>query len=312
MLKKKIVPRRLQPETDAKELINLFEEVFGETITPDMWKWKYRPPWSEHQTCWVGTIDEKIIGYVGAVPLRGYVEGKVVPFFQLADAMVHPKHRRRFDYFDLALQAILADVCDHHPEHLLYGFSDHRAFLWFKRKGLGGLVEKPSTGFVQPDELQGDDRFQFEEWAWKATAIDELWDQRKDFTAGLVRDAMYLHWRYGSHPAWPYRLFGVLEAEKPVGWAVVGANKPGKGKKRKGAPVVDLLLPNGSTVEILQGLSRHLEYPLKTWLPRRLGHEFSEQKETGTHLYHFVQKSVVDTDYLQRNLYYTMGDVDWW
>ena len=40
-----------------------------------MWYWKYVPPWAQRHYCYVGKIDDQIVGYFGAVPLRGMKEG---------------------------------------------------------------------------------------------------------------------------------------------------------------------------------------------------------------------------------------------
>ena len=58
-------------------------------------------------------------------------------------------------------------------------------------------------------------------------------------------------------------------------------------------------------------LSDHTGKPMIIWLPARFD-RFAEEKETGTHVYHFVSNSAVETPFLRRNFYYTMGDVDWW
>src|SRR5215475_14148559 len=127
-----VVTRPLDPHRDYVDLIGLFDLVFGGTVTPYMWAWKYLPPWAQRHYCWVAESDGKVIGYCGAVPLRGAVAGKPMPFFQLADMMVHPDHRRTHDLFDLGPKQILADLGQTHPQHVLYGFSGHRAFLWFQ------------------------------------------------------------------------------------------------------------------------------------------------------------------------------------
>jgi len=308
---KTIEARLLEPETDGEQLIQLFDDVFGHTVTPKMWEWKYRPPWSERHYCYVGVCEGKIIGFVGAMPLRGSIDGREVPFFQLADAMVHQKFRLRFDYFGLAAQSIRDDITKTHPEHLLYGFSDHRAFLFFLRKGMGGLVVKAWARFVEPEETAAPRKIEFRDWDWQQPEIDAIWEQRSGFRAGLIRDGTYLNWRYGGHPAFPYRLVGAYEEGQPIGWAVIGSTKSAK-KQRKALPIVDMMLPEARTEEALQALSEHLETTIKTWLPLHHAPGFPDRKESGTHVYHFVKDSVVTTDYLRDNLYYTMGDVDWW
>jgi len=305
--------RPLQPETDSSDLIELFDAVFGYTVSPQMWEWKYRPPWTDRNYCWVGVCNGKVIGYLGAIPLRGRIEGEEVPFFQLADAMVHPKYRLKFDYFGLAHEAILEDIGKTHPRHMIYGFSDHRVFRWFERIGWSGLIEMAETRYFSPRGDSTPGRFEFMEWDWTEPEITRCWDmQNGNIQAGLIRDGNYVHWRYGSHPVFPYRLLGVREEETVVGWIVIGMGRPIKENPTMPIPVVDMVLPEASIQPSLQALSEHLERGVSVWLPARLDLEVPDRRATGTHVYHFVKNSAVDTAYLQDHFYYTMGDVDWW
>jgi hypothetical protein len=62
----------------------------------------------------------------------------------------------------------------------------------------------------------------------------------------------------------------------------------------------------------VQELAGFLENDVMIWLPDHRAAGFSEQTDSGTHGYHFIKDSAVDTDFLREHLYYTMGDVDWW
>ena len=61
-----------------------------------------------------------------------------------------------------------------------------------------------------------------------------------------------------------------------------------------------------------QGFAGFVENDVMIWLPDHRAGGFEEFKDSGTHCYHFIKDSARDTDYLRDNLYYTMGDVDWW
>jgi hypothetical protein len=319
-----IVPRRLNVLEDAEQLIELFDLVFGHTVTPPMWAWKYRPPWVARDYCWVGEVDGRVVGYIGAVPARGWHDGKEVPFFQLADIMVHPDYRLHYDYFEIAPREIMADLGQTHPDHLLYGFSSHRAFRWFERIGLSGLVERARTRYVGRGGngagiLEAESgpaatgRFELRDWPWKAPEIDQVWrDQRIDVGTGLIRDTAYLSWRYGGHPINGYRLLGIYEGGDVRGWVIIGNDSPGKKGRAQEIPVVDMLLPESCVQPVLADLAAHVDNPLMLWFPNRLAPEFPDSKDSGTYVYHFVRDSIVDTEYLQNHLYYTMGDVDWW
>lgn len=305
--------RPLQPDTDAEDLIALFDAVFGHTVSPLMWEWKYRPPWADRHYCWVGVCEGKVVGYLGAVPLRGCIDGEEVPFFQLADAMVHPKYRLKFDYFSLAHSAILEDIGVAHPRHLIYGFSDHRLFRWFERIGWSGLIEMAVTRRFHPREASRAGRYEFRDWDFTEPEISRCWEMQDGLIrAGLIRDGTYVKWRYGHHPVFPYRLLGVYEEGSSLGWVVLGTGGSIMKNPAKPIPVVDVLLPEAAVEPVFQALPEHLDRTVSVWLPSRVGPDVPDRKVTDTHVYHFVKESAVDTAFLQDHFYYTMGDVDWW
>ena len=311
-----LVTRPLDPQRDQAGLIALFDQVFGGTVTPAMWYWKYVPPWAPRFYCWVALAGDQVIGYVGALPLRGQIDGRPVPFFQLADVMVHPAHRLQHDYFSLGTRHILEDISTSHPQHVVYGFSGHRAFRWFERLGISGLVERAHTRYVPPGPPPTGREVQLRDWGFDAPEVDAVWRQGSGLVrTGLIRDGAYLRWRYGSHPVNGYRLVGVQRGSEPIGYLVIGTDPPGVGGRAAETPVVDLLLPPEATRPALAALARRLGRPVMLWLPGWLAQqlpELGDGTDSGTHVYHFVKQSMVDTAHLRQHLYYTMGDVDWW
>ena len=306
----KLTTRALDPMQDSEGLIDLFETVFGFTVTPQMWAWKYLPPWTKRHYCYVAYDGDRVIGYFGAVPQRGQVRGQEIPFFQFADFMVHPQYRRKHDYFDLGLTHVLEDITQ--GPHLVYGFSDHRAFLWFKRLGLSQLVEKAVTRYVRPGK-RASGAFEFRDWDLAGSEVDLVWEQQASHCEiGLIRDAQYFGWRYGHHPANSYRLLGVYILGDPVGCIVLGNDGAGQNGRPAEIPVVDALLPDEILLPALQSYCDESRSSLMIWLPEHRSRSFPEAKESGTHVYHFTKNSSFSTEELKKGLYYTMGDVDWW
>jgi GNAT superfamily N-acetyltransferase len=300
--------RRLDPSTDQGDLVDLFELVFGHTILPGMWEWKHQPEWAPRHECWVARYDDRIVGYVGAVCVRGVVDGKAVPFFQLSDVMVHPQYRRKFDYFDLAAKHIFEDVVAHNEDRIIYGFSNHRAFLWFKKLGLSDIVEKARICTVPPQDVGAGTPFEIKEASWQDPWLDEFWAEHiATVRLGLVRDGAYLVWRYGRHPVYPYKLRRIEEGGRAIGWVVLGAHG---GKPEM--PVVDMLLPPGREPEVLQALANHLNRPVRFWLASNRTPPFADEKESKTSVYIFLKPTTVGIEQLRNDLYYTMGDADWW
>ena len=305
--------RLLDPMIDHFGLIELYETVFGHTVTPALWYWKYVPPWAQRHYCYVGRIDDKVIGYFGAVPLRGMKDGEEIPYFQLADFMVHPDHRLQHDYFGIGSDKILTDIKESHSEHLVYGFSGHKAFRFLERFGLGGFIERPNTHYKRQADAPQDRQFEFVPWEWNSPLIDAVWDAfRPHVKAGLVRDKDYIFWRYGSHPIHGYRLLGVCRDSEPIGFVVAGSDRPGEHGRAKETPVVDMLLPDADAAAVLHELAAYWGNDVMFWLPQRIAGGIEDKQDSGTHCYHYKQESALDTQYLSEHLYFTMGDVDWW
>lgn len=306
-----LTTRLLDPWVDGMDLVQLFEDVFGATVTPHMWQWKYVPPWTERYYCWVARIDDRTIGYAGAVPLPGQIHGKRVPFFQLADFMVHPDHRLKHDFFGICSRTIVDEIVASHPRHLIYGFSTHRAFLWMKKLGVCDTIRREQTRYVRGGAM--DARFSFEEADWPAEELDAIWsDLGDEHPVSLVRDGKYLRWRYLHHPVNSYRLLRVIRGKKATGWCVISGDTPGKNGRPPETPVVDALLPRAVHGEVISALAAHLETDLMLWVPESHTPYGAETKDSGTHVYHFKKGCDLSTKQLQDELYYTMGDVDWW
>jgi hypothetical protein len=227
--------------------------------------------------------------------------------------MVHPDHRRTHDWFDLGPKQILADLGNSHRQHVLYGFSGHRAFLWFKRTGLVDLVENAVTGIVRPPAQAAQGDHAVLPRSWDDPVVDAVWQAlASDHRTGLIRDAQYVRWRYRDHPLNGYSLYGVQCRGRDVGWLVIGTDPPGEHGRAPEIPVVDLMLPRESVRPALVELAMLLGRDVMCWQPRHRAPAWDATTDPGTHVFHFVRQSAAPTALLREQLYYTMGDVDWW
>jgi hypothetical protein len=246
-----------------------------------------------------------VIGFVGAVPLRGIVGGVETPFFQLADAMVRPDYRRKFDYFDLGTRHVLREVVAQNPQRIIYGFTNHRSFLWFKKLGICDLIEQPQTCYVHPAATGN--RLACEDLDWHSDEIDRQWDaHRGSIRAGLVRDGDYLRWRYASHPYHGYRLLALHGEGGPLGWAVIARGND------KHTTVIDMLVAAEHHTAMLQSVACRFDKPARTWFPAHCTPDIADRRPTETKVYAFMKESTLSIDALRSDLYFTMGDADWW
>jgi len=309
--------RRLAPDRDLDDVFQLGRLVFQRGADPsilDIWKWKYNLPWVREPHAWVAISDGEILGHVGAVPLRGWVDGEEVPFFQLTDIMIHPEHRAKYDFLTLAPKSIEVEIRAAYPKSVLYGFTGRRTALWYRRMG-GRVKEEACDRLVRiaahEPEPVNDQGIEFAEWSWDRDEIDEIWGGSK-IRAGLMRDRTYISWRYERHPTKDYTLIGVLARGEPVGWFVTQPWSRVDTVLRDEVRLLDHFLPEEVARPALQLAARYLKArTLVFWLPKRLWE--GESRETG---WFVLCKSLypdLSTEYLAEHLDYSLGEVDeWW
>jgi len=298
---------------DEEEITALFREVFGKEITLDQWTWKYSLPGD-------GKIFSKIaedafhtiIGYAGAIPLRGIYRGRPLQFFQIADVMVHSKARGslgRKNVFEVMIKELFEGIGKEFPDVFCYGFPGQRPFLLGKRIGVYDEIEiaadflmHPKLSFLNPCRIGT--------LPWDDSRLDTLWS----FLSGilplsLVRDREYLNWRYASNPFHSYQLLGVFCSGELRGWFVVR-------DRGEEILVIDSLLDERLLKGALKALGKHFSAQkikcIRLWLPERLRRSLKKYRMEKTEVVvtNMIWKLPLSTDKVREALYYTMGDVD--
>lgn len=140
--------------------------------------------------------------------------------------------------------------------------------------------------------------------------VDALWDRcAPELPLALVRDRAYLNWRYATHPFRRYQLFGLSIQSNPglVGWAVI--------QHEEQLRVIDLLVPRHLLNQALVALERLAAdrgyHELEIWLPPGWREEIPGQVEsTEVVVANMIWRLPIPTEEVQKNLYYTMGDLD--
>jgi hypothetical protein len=145
---------------------------------------------------------------------------------------------------------------------------------------------------------------------WDEPRLDGLWTRlAPELPLVLVRDRAYLHWRYATHPFQRYELFGLsMRWGGLLGWAVVW---------REGSclRVIDLLISRNWLKPALAALDRLTVdsgcHQLEIWLPPSWRDAISGQVQlTEVVIANMIWRLPISTEEVQRELYYTMGDLD--
>lgn len=298
---------------DEEKIITLFREVFGKEMTVNQWEWKYAVPGAGKIYSKIAEdASHAIIGYAGAVPLRGIYQGKPLRFFQIADVMVHPKARGSLgkkNVFEIIIKELFEDIGKEFPEVFCYGFPGQRPFLLGKRVGVYDEIET-AVDYIKNPGISLFNPCRIRNMPWDSVGLDSLWSSLSSgMSLSLVRDKAFLNWRYASNPLHTYQLIGVYHLGDMKGWLVL---------KEKGEEVlvVDMLIDGNLLGNALKALRKQVpgfrKKVFRLWLPnslRRTVKGYSREK-TRVVVTNMIWKLPFSTGLVRENLYYTMGDVD--
>lgn len=207
---------------DYGDIATLFHEVFGHTLSPQFWHWKYG---DGRGNAVIARRDGALVAHYGGMIRQILLQGQPDWALQIGDVMVHPQERgvltRQGPFFLTA--ATSAEL--YGP--LGYGFPTERAMRVAEKMGLyaraGSLAQvawKPSSPRVRW-------RTRVRHLALDAPAsdrkkVDLLWaqmaDDLRDSAVG-VRDWHYIAHRYLGHP---HHAYDVLLVGRRLGGAGVG------------------------------------------------------------------------------------------
>ncbi len=310
-----IVPaiRRVNIGEDMDELLALFELVFGHAVTRETWRWKYQPPWEARTFSSVALAGGQMIAHLGAVPSRGWIRGKEVPFFLLADIMVHPAHQGRLAYDRRLWTEAAEGVRAVFPDAVFYGFTEARRALLYRRIGLSTATEAADDRVLRLGARDGecDAAYTVTEQNFDDPRLDSTWEQyRDDVPAGLIRDRLYLQWRYARHPHHCYLLLGAAHCGVPIGWLVT-ESRPRRPHEGGEVRVLDTLLPKRHLIPVLHCAARELEAEaLVSWGADGAGFE---HRTTGWVRMVHLSGSLSAPHDLLASAQFTLGEADaWW
>jgi hypothetical protein len=302
---------------DEHEITSLFREVFGKEMTLDQWNWKYAVPGRGRiYSKVVEDMSHNMIGHAGAVPLRGKFRNKPMPFFQIADVMVHPAARGflgRQSVFGKMIKVLFEDLGCEFPDIFCYGFPGRRPYILGERIGVYDTIERGVDCLKSPGLLKTSffcRPLRIEPVKWNDERLDQLWESvSEELQLSVIRDRDYLLWRYADNPYFSYQLLGFCHSERLMGWAVVR-------EAEEEVFVVDLLTKESRFVRSLRTLEKLFLFLKKkqmrlwlseVWRKKLNGYGLQEAEAVVTNM---IWRLPLETLSVRQNLYYTMGDAD--
>jgi hypothetical protein len=296
---------------DEKEITSLFKTVFGKDMSIDQWRWKYFSAEEKLYTKVAQDAAGKIIAHAGAIRLRGVLEGRTIPFFQIVDVMVHPEYRGymgRNNLFKFIMKALFEDISRDFDRVLCYGFPGKRPYILGEKTKIYDAIEEAIELIITPTRKRLS-LFKVKPLDWKDRRINNLWETiAKDCKLSLVRDTKYLLWRYASNPSFTYSLLGLFTFGRLKGWVVIR-------QEGERILIVDLLVKKKRLREALKAIEDYFSKDkpsIHMWLPhgwRGFINSYKEQ-QTGVIVTNMIWQLPLKTPLVRDRLYYTMGDTD--
>lgn len=298
---------------DETAIITLFNAVFAQSLTLAQWRWKYAGTGSEPPLARLAfDASGRLVGHAGAIPLRGWRHGRMLPVFQVCDVMVAPEARGQLggrNLFTRLMRELLSALAERWPDAFTYGFPGWRPFRLgeyarvYERIDNARRLEWPASDeglfpFLRIHPL-----------IWNDPQLDALWTRlAPDFHLALARDQTYLHWRYARNPFRTYELLGLYLESWLLGWAVVR-------REEDRLRMVDLLIAprwlKAAMAALAQRAAAIGATQVETWLPANWRIKAGVNEEpTEVIVANLVWKLPIATGEVARDWYYTMGDAD--
>jgi hypothetical protein len=318
----KFIIRRFRKD-DEKKVLKLWELVFHQKMDPALWRWKYFDhPYS--QALLLCESDKKeVLALYGGIPFKAYREGQSVVIVQLMDIMSHPNFRGK-GLFARTGQAFFEIFCNKKTAEILYGFPGKFHFDLGKRI-LGYAPLQSRVAYLRgiTDVLASRNRgslLKIRRIEEPGEEFDRLWKKCSNYYPyAVVRQSEFLQWRFCRHPERRYEIFCLkgFFSNEIKGYGVFYF-------KEGAAILVDMLFPKSEKIlgvffsKIGQMLKLRNVSQVQTWLPG--SHFLKKAAITAGFEEHNEPLGIIstiksfdhspDTEWIDKNFYYTMADAD--
>ena len=312
-------------DNDEKDVLSLWETVFGKEIQCEEWRWKYLENPFGNRILLAFDESGRIAGLYGGIPYIAKIEDEYHRIVQLMDIMTHPRVRKSGLFVKFAYQ-FCDFVEDYSPEPVFfYGFpGTYHLSIGIKYLKYEACTDK--VIFLKYLMKKNDFSRRFDQdiqLRWLGiedlTLFDPLWNRCKaDYPLSVVRDSNFVKWRFMDHPRKSYSIMGAMdEFGALLGYLVFVS-------EADVIRMVDILLPDSESIveDIFSGLvEKLLEAGVETieaWLP--------ESHFISNHLIHFgfenhpepigITSTVrrltpnLSLEWISKNLFYTIADAD--
>jgi hypothetical protein len=315
---------------DEEGILATFNAAFSESDplfvprTRAEWDWAFaRNP--AGQRIWVAECQGVIAAQCAALPYRVRIDGREASFTQGVDSMVHPEHRkglRRPGLYVETAYPFFRQFGGYGADLLHYGWPVEPAWR-IGRTFLGYEIVRTQTIHVRdlepgareiPREVERLERFG-EDVRALYMRCQEQWG------ASVIRDEVYLDWRFLERPGFRYHVFAVRDDQGALrGYAVYRrADRPYEGSGLivdwlvpSDEPEVGALLREAALAQARCDGARAALVVFPEWTPwNALFQEWGFRVHTTDYLLiGIVQDPRYDTWWLRENWWYQLAELD--
>ena len=217
--------------SDAKKVISLWENVFGQKMTEAWWHWKYHKSPFAPAGIVAYNQKEEAIAFYGGLQTEAIYGRQKVRMTQIVDNMAHPQYRQlikgRKSLFVECAEAFYRRYENDGVTNFHYGFPGvknlklHCLLLNYEP------LPNPLVFFeLKPKKKKYKFRFSFfriTQHTKSPADADRFWaDVEGSFQFAVIRDSGFLRWRFDAHPINTYRWFCLRNMRnRLLAWAVV-------------------------------------------------------------------------------------------
>jgi hypothetical protein len=241
---------------EVPQLVDLFQQSFGRTITESHWNWKLRRLPTGVFNDWIALDAGRPIFHSGGIPVRYQLPDGQTTAMVSVDTMTAPEYRRRGLLTQVA-QRMYASWRDAGVRFVIGLINDQwgsraPALGWQPLFPLRWMVRplKPSAILARHARIRARDGFEpldaVWNWLWDRRRVDpqlrfrvvedpgpefdRVWAGCADGAGcSVVRDSAWVAWRYLECPSFTYRVVLAERGGAPCGYAVYRVERGARG-----------------------------------------------------------------------------------
>lgn len=206
---------------DEGEILKLFYKSFNNTMSLEFWNWQFRDNPVAMPMVYLAWNGDRLAAHYAVSPVSLSILGETHLTALSMGTMTHPDYRGRGLFVTLANNLYMSLAAQGYL--MVWGFPNDKSHRCFIRDLDWQEVYEIPMFHLNMNTLNSDlsvsakiiELDNFDE------SFDLLWEKVKKYHNIIVkRDSKYLNWRFRLKPQSNYRIFGYIEGNQLLGYAI--------------------------------------------------------------------------------------------